>query len=176
MSMNQFTPRLWVVKSGDQHERRKKQRPEPTSGQPMSGDPRSIDAPATKLPDAAVLTRVDDAGSADPALASPSSDKATKAVRPTSPQEMPGPTGHAEDPAILIGLSLWTARQHERYLARARGTDGRSVLHSYPAILVDALRRHADAGDPNCRLVLDWLSKKGMLASETASASHKGAV
>lgn len=81
----------------------------------------------------------------------------------------------AEDTAVLVGLCLWTARQHEGYLARARvASDGRA-LHRYPAILVETLERHADAGDPTCRLVLDWLARKGLIETGIQRSSGQGA-
>ena len=80
-----------------------------------------------------------------------------------------------EDTALLVGLSLWTARQHERYLA-ASPRPGDRPRHSYPAVLVKTLTRHADAGDPTCRLVLAWLQGKGLIAAVVGRPSHGGTV
>ncbi|KTQ96007.1 hypothetical protein NS226_09015 [Aureimonas ureilytica] len=80
-----------------------------------------------------------------------------------------------EDTAVLVGLCLWTARQYEGYLERAHlANDGRA-LHRYPAILVEALERHAGAGDPTCRLVLDWLARKGLIETDVLRSSCQGA-
>ncbi|MAY30836.1 MAG: hypothetical protein CL627_16835 [Aurantimonas sp.] len=81
-----------------------------------------------------------------------------------------------EDTALLVGLSLWTARQHEQYIAKTSARPGDRPRHSYPAVLVETLRRHADAGDPTCRLVLDWLQAKGLIAGNAELASHGGTV
>jgi hypothetical protein len=98
----------------------------------------------------------------------------TAAAITATPPANPAEQADAHDPAMLVGLSLWTARQHERYLeAAASRNDGRP-LHSYPTVLVDTLRRHADAGDPTCRLVLDWLLGKGLLETGPG-CSRKGA-
>lgn len=80
-----------------------------------------------------------------------------------------------EDTVLVVGLSLWTARQHERYLA-ASPRRGDRPRHSYPAILVETLTRHADAGDPTCRLVLNWLQGKGLIAGDVGLASRGGTV
>ena len=80
-----------------------------------------------------------------------------------------------EDTALLVGLSLWTARQHERYLA-ASPQRGDRPRHSYPAVLVETLSRHANAGDATCRLVLDWLQGKGLIAADAGLPSHGGTV
>ncbi|MCC4296618.1 hypothetical protein [Aurantimonas coralicida] len=80
-----------------------------------------------------------------------------------------------EDAALLVGLSLWTARQHERYLAAPPQRSDRP-RHSYPAVLVETLTRHADAGDPTCRLVLDWLRGKGLISAVVGLSSHGGTV
>lgn len=77
-----------------------------------------------------------------------------------------------EDTALLVGLSLWTARQHERYVSRTIDQIGDRPHHSYPAVLVETLSRHADAGDPTCRLVLDWLRGKGLIAAVVGLPSH----
>ena len=77
-----------------------------------------------------------------------------------------------EDTALLVGLSLWTARQHERYVAATSAQAGDHPRHSYPAILVETLSRHADAGDPTCRLVLDWLRGKGLISAVVGRPSH----
>ena len=81
-----------------------------------------------------------------------------------------------EDTALLVGLSLWTARQHERYVARTSARPGDRPRHSYPAILVETLARHADAGDATCRLVLEWLQGKGLIAGNAELATHRGMV
>lgn len=80
-----------------------------------------------------------------------------------------------EDTAVLVGLCLWTARQHEGYLERARVANDGRTLHRYPAILVGTLERHADAGDPTCRLVLDWLARKGLIETGVQRSSGQGA-
>ena len=98
---------------------------------------------------------------------------AADAAAPTPMQETTTSPDDREDTALLVGLSLWTARQHEAYLARTRAADNRVDLHRYPTVLTDTLRRHADAGDPTCRLVLDWLLAKGI--AETGSALSEGA-
>ncbi|WP_370192574.1 MULTISPECIES: hypothetical protein [Aurantimonas] len=85
-------------------------------------------------------------------------------------------TVEREDTALLVGLSLWTARQHERYVAATRARPGDRPRHSYPAILVETLSRHADAGDPTCRLVLDWLRGKGLISAVVGRHSHGGTV
>ncbi|KQQ86064.1 hypothetical protein [Aureimonas sp. Leaf324] len=83
------------------------------------------------------------------------------------------PTG-TEDTAVLVGLCLWTARQHEGYLERARVANDGRTLHRYPAILVETLERHADAGDPTCRLVIDWLARKGLIETAIQRSSGQG--
>ncbi|GGD34862.1 hypothetical protein [Aureimonas glaciei] len=122
-----------------------------------------------KLTDTVAPSAIDACEAAPSAL--PTEPVAAIASLPTaSPCEQAD--GH--DPAMLVGLSLWTARQHERYIeAAATRNDGRP-LHIYPTVLVDTLRRHADAGDPTCRLVLDWLLGKGLLETG-AGRSRKGA-
>ena len=50
------------------------------------------------------------------------------------------------------------------------------AMAAYPTVLTDTLRRHADAGDPTCRLVLDWLLAKSIAKTGTGSALHEGAV
>lgn len=175
MPMKQFTPHLWVVTTQGQEDHRRQTHPDPSSSQPMSSGLGLDKSFPSKLKHFAERVPLDTAGPLNPKLFPQSADTAIDSC-PMAPQGTPGPTGPKEDPAILIGLSLWTARQHERYLARTHGLDDGGVLHSYPAVLVDALRRHADAGDPNCRLVLDWLSRKGMLETDGQGASHKGGV
>ncbi|MCD1642596.1 hypothetical protein [Aurantimonas coralicida] len=81
-----------------------------------------------------------------------------------------------EDTALLVGLSLWTARQHERYVSRTIDQAVDHPPHSYPAVLVETLSRHADAEDPTCRLVLDWLGRKGLIAGNAELALHGGTV
>ena len=122
-----------------------------------------------KLTDTVAPSAIDACEASPSAL--PTDPAAAIAPLPTaSPAEQTD--GH--DPAMLVGLSLWTARQHERYLeAAASRNDGRP-LHTYPTVLVDTLRRHADAGDPTCRLVLDWLLGKGLIETGPGS-SRKGA-
>jgi hypothetical protein len=79
-----------------------------------------------------------------------------------------------EDTAVLVGLCLWTARQHEGYLERARVTNDGRTLHRYPAILVETLERYAEAGDPTCRLVLGWLARKGLIETCLPRSSGQG--
>ena len=100
----------------------------------------------------------------------------------TAPQQAINTPAHAvsdaaerQDTALLVGLSLWTARQHERDLVAHPQRDDRP-RHSYPAVLVETLSRHADAGDPTCRLVLDWLQGKGLIAADAGLPSHGGTV
>ncbi|GGD42369.1 hypothetical protein [Aureimonas glaciei] len=111
-----------------------------------------------------------DAFGATQAVQPVDSAAAITATPPANPAEQPD----AHDPAMLVGLSLWTVRQHERYLEAAATRDDGRPLHSYPTVLVDTLRRHADAGDPTCRLVLDWLLGKGLLETGP-ECSRKGA-
>lgn len=105
--------------------------------------------------------------SAEPDVASPGLAAAAgkHAAEPTE----------TEDTAVLVGLCLWTARQHEGYLERARVANDGRTLHRYPAILVETLERHADAGDPTCRLVLDWLARKGLTETSLMRSSGQGA-
>ncbi|MEF2554184.1 hypothetical protein VQ042_23110 [Aurantimonas sp. A2-1-M11] len=99
---------------------------------------------------------------------------------PQQPGFLPAPpTADAtdqEDTALLVGLSLWTARQHERYVARTSARPGDRPRHSYPAVLVETLSRHADAGDPTCRLVLDWLRGKDLIVANAGLAPREGSV
>lgn len=81
-----------------------------------------------------------------------------------------------DDPALIIGLSLWTAPRHERYVAAVAARDDGSVPHRFPDVLANTLRRHAEAGDPTCRLVLDWLAAKGLIETATGRSLNKGAV
>ncbi|MBB4004591.1 hypothetical protein [Aurantimonas endophytica] len=107
-----------------------------------------------------------------------STTPAADAATPTPVREVFTATDDREDTALLVGLSLWTARQHEGYLARAAATavDDGVALHRYPTVLTDTLRRHADAGDPTCRLVLEWLLVKGIAETGAGSASREGGV
>ncbi|NDV88935.1 hypothetical protein GTW51_19815 [Aurantimonas aggregata] len=134
----------------------------------------------TKLAGSTALTSVVAVGSMPPIQAIQAIETiapatlAADAIAPTLVPEVATSPDDREDTALLVGLSLWTARQHERYLARAQAADNSVALHRYPTVLVDALRRHADAGDPTCRLVLDWLLAKGI--AETGSTASEGAV
>ncbi len=105
--------------------------------------------------------------SAEPDVALPGLDAA--------PREHAVKATETEDTAVLVGLCLWTARQHEGYLERARVANDGRTLHRYPAILVETLERHAEAGDPTCRLVLDWLVRKGLIETDIQRSSSQGA-
>ena len=107
---------------------------------------------------------------------------ATMSLEASLKAETPSRSSDLDDPALIVGLALWTARQHERYLAAAEAAaaaadrDNSRVLHRYPTILADTLRCHADDGDPTCRLVLDWLTAKGLVEPGPAASADKGAV
>lgn len=103
-------------------------------------------------------------------------DGPTASQRASIPPAQTADAADREDTALLVGLSLWTARQHERDLARTSAQAGDRSRHSYPAVLVETLSRHADAGDPACRLVLDWLQAKGLIAGNAELVSHGGTV
>jgi hypothetical protein len=64
----------------------------------------------------------------------------------TDPVDVP-PNAHrdAPDPAVVIGLSLKFARLHGRKRA------------ALPFAVAGWLMELVEAGDPTCRLVLDWL-------------------
>lgn len=81
-----------------------------------------------------------------------------------------------DDPALIVGLSLWTAPRHERYVAAVAARGDRSVPHPFPAVLANHLRRHAEAGDPTCRLVVDWLAAKGLIETGTGRSFNEGSV
>lgn len=81
-----------------------------------------------------------------------------------------------DDPALIVGLALWTAARHERYVAAVAARGDGSVPHRFPAVLANHLRRHAKAGDPTCRLVLDWLAAKGLIETGTGCSLNEGSV
>lgn len=58
--------------------------------------------------------------------------------------------GHptADDPARLIGLALGHVRQ------------GKGLTGLVPDMIISRLQAHADAGNPACRLLLDWLDHR----------------
>lgn len=81
-----------------------------------------------------------------------------------------------DDPALIVGLSLWTAPRHERYVAGVAARGDGSVPHRFPAALANHLRRHAEAGDPTCRLVLGWLAAKGLIETGAERTLNEGSV
>jgi hypothetical protein len=54
----------------------------------------------------------------------------------------------ADDPAMLIGLALGHVRQRD------------GLTGQVPASIISRLGTHADRGNPACRLLLDWISRR----------------
>ena len=76
----------------------------------------------------------------------------------TDPVDVP-PNAHrdAPDPAVVIGLSLKFARLHGRKRA------------ALPFAVAGWLMELAEAGDPTCRLVLDWFGGDATPATDDGS-------
>lgn len=108
--------------------------------------------------------------------ASLSAHTATNTVDAGLEAEASSKPSDLDDPALIIGLSLWTAPRHERYVAAVAARGDGSVPHRFPAVLANNLRRHAEAGDPTCRLVLEWLAAKGVIETGAERSLNEGLV
>ena len=141
----------------------------------INADPSSLQVNGTPT-SAVTFHSVSNPRSRQSVRASLSTNVATSTLDAGLEAEASSKPSDLDDPALIIGLSLWTAPRHQRYVAAVAARGDGSVPHRFPAVLASHLRRHAEAGDPTCRLVLDWLSAKGLFETGTGRSLNEGAV